>query len=268
MNQPSQNAPAYLHRLFGLEGKVALVTGASGGIGQELALGLAGAGAQVVVSGRREARLAEIRDRITTAGGAAAVVPADLDTAEAARAMVDQAHAAFGGLDILVNCAGMNRREPILEVRPESYEQIMAVNLRGPYFASQAVAPYLIERSGGAIIHIGSLNAATGVATVSVYAATKAALVQLTRNMAVEWAPHGIRVNCLCPGFLMTPLTETALWGDLPKRQWMLDRIPLNRPGRPEEMVGMTVLLASDAASYMTGQAVYLDGGFLAGSAW
>jgi NAD(P)-dependent dehydrogenase (short-subunit alcohol dehydrogenase family) len=263
-----QTDPAYLQSLFGLEGKIALVTGATGGIGQELALGLARAGAQVVVSGRRQAQLAEIRDWITAAGGGVAVVPADVSSLEESRRMVEQAAEAFGGLDILVNCAGMNRREPILEVEPETYEQIMAVNLRGPYFASQAAAPLLIERGGGSIIQIGSITVAIGVELVSVYGATKAALAQLTKTMAVEWAAHNIRVNCLCPGFLMTPLTAEGLWGDERKCRWLLDRIPLRRPGRPEEMVAMAIFLASDASSYMTGQSVFLDGGMLAGSPW
>jgi NAD(P)-dependent dehydrogenase (short-subunit alcohol dehydrogenase family) len=268
MSKVPQNEPDYLQSLFGLERKIALVTGATGGIGQELALGLARAGARVVVSGRREEQLAEIRERIATAGGAAAVVAADVSSLEESRSMVEQAAAAFGGLDILVNCAGMNRRQPILEVEPETYEQIMAVNLRGPYFASQAAAPLLIERGGGSIVNIGSITVAIGLELVSVYGASKAALAQLTRTMAVEWAAHNIRVNCLCPGFIMTPLTAEGLWGDERKSRWLLDRIPLRRPGRPEEMVGMAVFLASDASSYMTGQSVFLDGGLLAGSPW
>src|SRR5688500_12204816 len=128
MQSRPQNESSYLQTLFGLEGKIALVTGAAGGIGQELALGLARAGARVVVSGRREEQLAEIRERIQAAGGIAAAVAAEVSSLEASRAMVAQAAAAFGGLDILVNCAGMNRREPILQVEPETYEQIMAVN--------------------------------------------------------------------------------------------------------------------------------------------
>jgi NAD(P)-dependent dehydrogenase (short-subunit alcohol dehydrogenase family) len=268
MEHAPQVDSTYLSSLFGLEGKVALVTGAAGGIGQELALGLARAGARVVVNGRREEQLVAIRERISAAGGAAAVVAADVSSLEASRRMVEQAAEVFGGLDILVNCAGMNRRQPILAVEPETYEQIMAVNLRGPYFASQAAAPLLMERGGGSIIQIGSITVAIGLELVSVYGATKAALAQLTKTMAVEWAAQKIRVNCLCPGFLMTPLTAEGLWGDERKHRWLLDRIPLRRPGLPEEMVGMAIFLASDASSYMTGQSVFLDGGLLAGSPW
>ena len=259
--------PAYLESLFSLEGKAALVTGASSGIGAELAVGLARAGARVALNGRSEERLEETRRRIEAAGGEARSLPADLDDMDSCRAVVERAHEAFGRLDILVNCAGTNRRQPITEVQPETYDQIMAVNLRGPYVMSQAAFP-LLREDGGSILHIGSLTGAISLATVSVYGMTKAALAQLTRTQAVEWAEHGIRVNCLCPGFILTPLTEKGLWGDERKRRWMLDRIPMKRPGRPEEMVGMALFLVSPAGSYMTGQSVYLDGGVLAGSPW
>lgn len=260
--------PTYLEELFSLAGKAALVTGASGGIGQELAFGLSRAGARVAISGRAEDRLAQVRERIEEAGGEVSVVPADLSDLDSCVRMVELAAAQMGGLDILVNCAGMNRRQPILDVKPAVYEEILTVNLGGPYFASQAAVPHLRERGGGSIIHIGSLTSAVALSTVSVYGATKAALAQLTKTQAVEWAEYGIRVNCLCPGFILTPLTEKPLWGNESKRRWMLDRIPLKRPGSPEEMVGAVIYVASPAASYLTGQSIYLDGGFLAGSAW
>jgi NAD(P)-dependent dehydrogenase (short-subunit alcohol dehydrogenase family) len=257
----------FLQSLFSLEGRAALVTGASGGIGAELAVGLAKAGAKVALNGRSVERLEETRKRIADASGESIVVPAEISDLDACREVVERTHTAFGRLDILVNCAGMNHRQPVVEVQPETYDEIMAANLRGPYFLSQAAFPHLRE-SGGSILHIGSLTVTVGLATVSVYGMTKAALAQLTRTQAIEWAEHGVRVNCLCPGFIVTPLTENGLWDNEQKRKWMLDRIPFKRGGRPEEMVGMALYLVSPASSYMTGQTVYLDGGMLAGSQW
>jgi NAD(P)-dependent dehydrogenase (short-subunit alcohol dehydrogenase family) len=261
-------AREYLEGLFGLKGKAALVTGGSSGIGRELALGLAGAGASVVVSGRNTERLEETRKAIAGAGGQAVAVAAEMGDLESCRQAVDEAAGAFGGLDILVNCAGTNRRGPIVDVTPEAYDEVMAVNLKAPYFTSQAAVPHMRARGGGAIVHIASLTSSIGLAYVSIYGASKAGLAQLAKTQAIEWAPLSIRVNCLCPGFIVTPLTEKAIWGDTHKREWMLSRIPMGRGGRPEEMVGMAIYLCSPAASYMTGQAVYVDGGVLAGSSW
>ena len=254
--------------LFSLEGKVALVTGASGGIGSELAVGLSHAGASVAVHGRSADKLATTCARMVEAGGKATPIAHDLSTAKEAQQIVDRAVEALGRLDILVNCAGMNRRQRIDEVEEATYDEIMDVNLRVPYFSSQAAARAMKQNGGGSILHIGSLTTAIGLESVSVYGLTKSALGQLTKSQAIEWADDGIRVNCLCPGFLMTPLTEKGLWGDEARCKWMLDRIPLKRPGYPKEMVGMALLLASGASSYITGQTVYLDGGLLAGSSW
>jgi NAD(P)-dependent dehydrogenase (short-subunit alcohol dehydrogenase family) len=171
-------------------------------------------------------------------------------------------------IDILVNCAGMNRRKPILEVTEDDYDTIQAVNLRGVYFLCQAVHPVMKAGGGGAILNIGSMTSHRGIGEVSVYGATKSALVQLTRTMAVEWAKDGIRVNSLSPGFMMTPLTEAGLWGDEVKRRWILDRVAMRRPGLPEELVGAALLLVSGASSFITGEDIAVDGGFLAGGSW
>jgi NAD(P)-dependent dehydrogenase (short-subunit alcohol dehydrogenase family) len=171
-------------------------------------------------------------------------------------------------VDILVNNAGTNRREPIFEVTRQSWDLIHTVDLRLPYELSRAAAKVMAERGeGGAIIHIGSLNNAIGLEGVSVYGAHKAALCQLAKSMAVEWARYRIRVNALCPGFMLTPLSK-PLWDDPQKGAWILERSLLRRPGYPEELIGALLLLASNAGSFITGQAVYVEGGWLAGTPW
>lgn len=256
-----------LQSLFGLGGRVALVTGASGGIGSALARGLAGAGAQVALNGRDHDRLNAVAASITESGGTAATFPADLSDPEAPAELVRRTVEQFGRLDILVNCAGMNRRMPILEVTPEVYRQILAANLDAVYFLSQAAARVMIGQGGGKIIHIGSLTSFIGLADVSVYGITKSALAQLTCTMAIEWATQNIQVNCLCPGFIATDLTA-PLWANPTRSRWMLERIPMRRPGQPEDLAGLAVYLASPASDYTTGQTFTVDGGFLAGSQW
>jgi gluconate 5-dehydrogenase len=258
----------FVGRLFGLDGRVALVTGASGGIGRELARGLAMAGAAVALNGRDSDRLAQVVGEIERDGGAAGAFAADLGSLDAIEPLVARVVARYGRVDVLVNCLGMNRREPIAEVQPATYDRIMDVNLKSVYFLSRAVAPHMASHGGGRIIHVGSINAAVGLHSVSVYGLTKAALVQTTKVMAIEWADQGIRVNCLCPGFIETELTRVGLWGNERRRAWIMDRLSVKRPGRPEDLVGLCLYLASPAADYTTGQTFYVDGGFLAGSPW
>lgn len=256
-----------LERLFGLGGRVALVTGASGGIGAAIAEGLAAAGAHVGLSGRAESQLDALRARIEAAGGAAAVLPADLSDRAAPEALAEAAAARLGRVDVLVNCAGMNRRQPLSEVSAENYDTIMDVNLRSAFFLSRAVQPLMLQQGGGKIINIGSLTVSIGLADVSVYGMSKSALAQLTKTMAIEWAPHNIQVNCLSPGFIATELTE-ALWTNPRRSGWIMERLAIKRPGRPGDLVGMAVLLAAPASDYITGQTIYVDGGFTAGSMW
>lgn len=257
-----------LKRLFSLEGKSALVTGASGGIGQELALALAGAGASVGLHGRALAPLEELRGRIADGGGKAVVLTAELADVEACRRLISEAHEALGRLDILVNNAGMNRRKPITEVTQDDFDTLLAVNLRSCFFLGQAAHPLMKAQGGGKIINIGSMTTFIGLGTVSVYGLTKAALGEMSRSMAVEWAPDNIQVNCLAPGFIRTPLTEAAVWADPHKQQWWMDRIPARRAGFPDDLIGTALLLASPASDYLTGQVLAVDGGFLAGGSW
>ncbi|MBW3623009.1 MAG: glucose 1-dehydrogenase [Armatimonadetes bacterium] len=262
------DAPSLFHRLFSLEGKTVLITGASGGIGRTLAAALAEAGATVGAHGTSLEKLEETRQFIEEKGGRAVLLPADLGEVDACQKLIRWAHEALGRLDVLVNCAGMNRRKPIEAVTPDDYDTIMAVNLRSVFFLSQAAYPIMKAQGGGKILNIGSMTSHRGIGEVSVYGATKAAVVQLTQTMAVEWAGDNIQVNSLSPGFMMTPLTEVGLWGDERKKKWLLDRIPMRRPGETDELVGVALLLASDASSYITGQDFAVDGGFLAGGTW
>lgn len=259
---------AILDRLFSLTNRTVLITGATGGIGEALALGFAEVGATVGVNSRSLEKAAATCQTIIDAGGQAIPLPADLTTVAACRQLIADAHRALGRLDILVNCAGMNRRKPVTAVTEEDWETIMAVNLRSAYFLCQAAHPLMQAQGGGKIINIGSLNTTYGLDNVSVYGATKAGMAQMTRVMAVEWAPDNIQVNLLSPGFIMTPLTANGLWNNDQRRRWLHARIPMRRPGEPEELVGAALLLAAPASSYMTGSTITVDGGFLAGGSW
>jgi NAD(P)-dependent dehydrogenase (short-subunit alcohol dehydrogenase family) len=259
--------------LFDLSGRGALVTGAAGGIGRWLAAGLAAAGADVAITDVNAEGLADVEQIVRSTGVTCVSLAKDLAGGDAAENLVHSTVTALGRLDILVNCAGINRRQPILHTEPAAFDDILAANLRAPYFLSRSAARQMMaagsaeDERGGTIIHIGSVNSAQGLEDVSVYGPAKAALSQLTKVQAIEWARFGIRVNCLAPGFMLTPLSE-SLWRDTVRAQWILARVPLRRPGVPRELVGMTQLLASHAGSFITGQTFFIDGGFLAGSSW
>ncbi len=262
-SRPQGTAPI-LDRLFSLHGKTALVTGAAGGIGRVLAGGLAQAGASAVLTDVKAADVSSVAEGLTARGMRATAVALDLTKPRSIAAMLKKVIAACGNIDILVNCAAVNRRQPVLDVDPETFDRILGVNFRGLYQLTQQVAAHMIPRGGGKIIHVGSINSRIGLAGVSVYGATKAAISQVTMVMAVEWAKHNIQVNCIAPGFIRTPLVE-PLFQDRGKAAWIRGRIAMERPGRPDELLGMTLLLASPASSYITGQTFFVDGGLLAG---
>ncbi|MEA3334359.1 MAG: SDR family oxidoreductase [Chloroflexota bacterium] len=258
---------SFVERLFSLGGKTALLTGASGGIGQVLAGALADAGATVGVHGRDLGRVRIACDMVEQAGQKAVPLVADVADVDACRHLVDDLVAATGRLDILINCAATNRRKPISEVTEEDWEIITAVNLRSVFFLSQAAHAIMRSQGGGKIIHVGSINITFALDTVSVYGASKGGMAQLTKAMAVEWAPDNIQINCISPGFMLTPLSR-PLWQDEEKARWFRQRIPARRPGNPSDLVGVTLLLASNASSYITGQNIIIDGGFEAGGSW
>ena len=257
-----------LNRLFSLEGKAALVTGASGGIGGDVAVGLAEAGALVGLSGTNRAHLEETRARVDQAGGRSVILPADLGSVESCRTLIEDARRELGRLDILINNAGMNRRKPIVEFTEDDYETIMNVNLRSIFFLSQAAHPLMKAQGGGKIVNVGSMTSLVGIGNVAVYGMTKAAVGQLTKTMAVEWAKDNIQANCLAPGFIKTPLTAQGQWADPHISKWILDRVPARRPGSPADLVGTVLWLSSAASDFVNGQIIAVDGGFLAGGSW
>jgi NAD(P)-dependent dehydrogenase (short-subunit alcohol dehydrogenase family) len=253
--------------LFSLDGKVALVTGAGRGIGRGVAEGLAAQGAAVACASRTQSELDEAVASIKAAGGRAIAVPMDMGSLDSIDAGVARVIDELGRIDILFNNAGMNARQPIDEVTEENYDRIMAVNLKGLYFLSQRVARDMRTRRYGKIINVGSLTTGRALAKVSVYTATKGAVGQLTKAQAVEFGADNIQVNALCPGFILTALTE-KMWADETMREWGESRVPLGRLGTPQDMVGTVAFLASPASDYVTGQCIYVDGGFMAGDNW
>ena len=252
---------------FSLEGKVALVTGAGRGIGRAIAEGLASQGAKVACAARTVSELEEVAAAIEAKGGEALAVELDMGEMASLEAALDAVTSQFGRLDILVNNAGTNARQNIEEVTEENYDRIMNVNLKGLYFLSQKATAWMKKVGGGKIINIGSLTTGYALAKVSVYTATKGAVGQLTKAQAVEFGKDNIQVNAICPGFVVTALTE-KMWADPTMRKWGESRIPLGRLAGPEDMVGTATFLASPAADYVSGQCIYVDGGFMAGDNW
>jgi NAD(P)-dependent dehydrogenase (short-subunit alcohol dehydrogenase family) len=253
--------------LFSLDGKAAVVTGAGGGIGRWLAAGLGVAGARVLLTDLDEAALADVCRVLGDAGIECEALRVDLADEDAPEQIVSTAVERLGTIDVLVNNAAVNRRLPILEMDRESYDLVMRIDLRLPYFLSQSAARVMKDAGGGAIVNVSSINFVYGLEQISVYGPAKAGLSQLTRVMALEWAPYGIRANAIAPGYMDTPLAA-PLWADADVSRWILNRVPMQRRGDPRELVGMCLLLASEAGSFATGQTFIVDGGFMAGGRW
>lgn len=255
---------SYLEELFTLEGKVVIFTGAAGGIGSELCEGLAKAGATVALCDINQKNLDDLKNRIQETGGIASSHLLNVMDKENIRACVEEVHSLYGHIDVLVNCAGVNKREGLLDVEEETYDRLMAINLKGTFFMSQEVAHYMRKQNYGNIINIGSHNTGWVLGGCSVYAATKSGIVALTKAQAVELAKYNIRANCISPGHIQTPLT-TVTWEHPVRSKYLLDRIAMNRPGYPKDIVGVCIMLASDASAYITGCEYRVDGGCIAG---
>ena len=247
-----------------LDGKVAVVTGASRGLGRAMALGLAEAGADVVVVSRTMEALETLAEEIRALGQRGLPVRADVTDRDEVGNMVRRTMEAFGKIDILVNNAGTIFRAAAEEYPEEAWDRVLEVNLKGVFLCCQAVGKVMIAQRRGKIINIGSLLSAIGVPLIPAYAASKGGVRQLTKALAVEWAPYNIHVNAIGPGYFRTELTE-ALQKDEERAAWILRRTPLGRWGVPEDLKGPVVFLASDASDYITGQMLYVDGGWLAG---
>ncbi len=257
-----------LTSLFSLEGKTVILTGAAGGIGGILAKGLAEAGAEMLLCDISEDGLKAMESEIIAAGGKARSYKLDISKLEEITDCVARMIADVGRFDVLINCAGINRREGFLDVTPETYDRIMNINLKGLYFLSQEVAKHMMQVHNGNIINMASHNSVAMLGGCSVYGATKSAVTALTRSMAVEWAQYGIRANAIAPGHIITPLTQVT-WDHPERSTYLRERIAMRRPGTPEELLGITIMLASDSSSYMSGMMCHVDGGCLAGgSPW
>ena len=250
---------------FDLSGRVAVVTGASRGLGQYFARALARAGADLVITSRTLDSLNGFREEIEALGRRAAPVELDVRDQASIHRMADAAEQAYGRIDILMNNAGCNVRKPALEVTWDDWNLIVDTNLRGTFFVAQAVARKMIPRGYGRIINIGSVTSVFGYPGLAPYTATRGGIRQMTMSLAADWGPHGVTVNCLAPGWFRTAQNQ-VLYEDEGWVEYLSERIPLQRPGRPDDLDGAVVFLASEESRYVTGQTLLVDGGISTGA--
>lgn len=251
--------------LFDLSGQVALVTGTSRGLGQYLARALAKAGADLILTSRHRESLAEFEREVRDLGRRTLALELDVRDHASIQRMAAEAEAAFGQIHILVNNAGCNVRKPALDVTWDDWNLVLDTNLRGSFFVAQSVARGMMTHSYGRIVNIGSVTSVFGYAGLAPYGASRGGIRQLTMSLADDWGQYGITVNCLAPGWFKTQqnqvLYENQEWVD-----YLVDRIPVKRPGQPHDLDGAVVFLASEASGYVTGQTLLVDGGISTGS--
>jgi NAD(P)-dependent dehydrogenase (short-subunit alcohol dehydrogenase family) len=250
--------------LFSVADQVVLVSGAGRGIGRALAEAFARRGARVILTGRDPARLEEAAGAL---GPDARALPGDVACASDRRRLVEKVLDEFGRVDTLLNVAGVNRRGRAERVTEEDYDFILDINLKGAFFLSLEVGRAMLERRRGCQINVASLTSHRPLRGVAPYAMSKAGLAQMTRALALEWGPRGVRVNAIAPGFIQTDLTR-PLWERPEMRAWAETHTPLGRLGLPEDLAGAALFLASEAARFVTGQILYVDGGFSSGHPW
>jgi len=248
--------------MFDLTGKTALVTGGARGIGRMLALALAEAGADIAITSRTESELRETAKEVEARSRTCLYQALDVRDSEAVRSFVDRIAEQQGGIDILVNAAGLNVRKSFLDLTADDWDLVMDVNLKSMFIVSQAVIPHMLKKRAGKIINIASLSSEVGFNGFAAYCASKGGVKQLTKALAVEFAKDGIQVNAIGPGYFRTKMTG-PVFSDENKVKWMTERAPMGRFGNERDLGGAGVFLASSASDYMTGQVLYVDGGWL-----
>ncbi len=254
--------------LFSVQDRIVLVSGGSRGIGRALAKGLAERGARVMISGRDAATLQQTAHEISTGPHLVEFVVCDVAQPDEIVAMVDTVIKKYGRIDSLMNVAGINIRKRAEDYSVEEFDKIIDINLKGAFLVAQQVGRRLIaQRTGGTIINIDSLNSFRPLKAVQPYAMSKAAISAMTRGLAMEWGEHGIRVNAIAPGFILTDLTQ-KLWSNPTMQAWNDANCPMKRLGQPEDLIGAAIFLVSDASKFLTGQVIYVDGGITCGMQW
>jgi NAD(P)-dependent dehydrogenase (short-subunit alcohol dehydrogenase family) len=253
----------YLQKMFGLDGQVAVVIGGTGVLGGEFCSGLAQAGATVVVAGRNAERGQERVTKIESLGGTAAFVEVDATNRASMKQLLDTVVGLHGRVNALINCAGVNSPTPYFDITDEEFEKIVKANLFATHLGCQIIGKHMVEAGSGAILNIGSVTSYRPLSRVFAYSASKAGVLNLTQNVAREFAPHGVRVNCLCPGFFPAEQNRRIL--DKSRIDAIIRHTPMGRLGDAPELVGAALLLLSPVAgSFITGEAIYVDGGFTA----
>lgn len=249
-------------QLFDLTGKVILFVGGGGGLGRTISLGLAEAGADVIPVSRNKDRNEGLVKEIEGMGRKSLLTSVNVTDEADIRRLVDDVIEKFGHIDVLINAAGKNYKKPALELTAGEWDDVMAVNLKGIFLCSKLAGEKMIARGSGKIINFASLGSHLGITRSAAYCASKGAVLQLTKVLAAEWAPHGINVNCISPGYFKTPLTEKML-SVKETYDKIVNRTPMKRLGLPEDLVGATIFLASDASNFVTGSTIAVEGGFL-----